>query len=184
MYPEYAKFSSPNNEYNLDYCSPNSEVHALWLCPICGGEYRGDLIDTAKLTALTVINHKVLPGYNSFKVKHPDILNDWDYVNNYVITDPDQISDKSNVSAWWNCTKKENHKYVISPSSRLMFQKRQREPCTCCKGLRRKKFIFYALQKGGCEIIPLRKFKKEIKDRKYHENPFQAINFKKIKMEL
>jgi hypothetical protein len=36
---------------------------------------------------------KVLPGVNSFEHNHPDLMEEWDRVNNYLLCDPDAILD-------------------------------------------------------------------------------------------
>ena len=87
-------------------------------------------------------NRKVLPGYNSFAVKHDDLILDWDYINNYLLVNPEQIGDNYNGKVWWFCRNNSSHKYIMSPKQRLYFQKRHMESCTYCKGLRRKKRHF------------------------------------------
>ena len=85
----------------------------------------------------------VLPGFNSFAVKHKDLLAEWDYVSNYVIVDPDHVSDKSNIKVWFRCMKNPEHEnYDMSIATRVLFKERGHNPCPTCKGRRRKKRHF------------------------------------------
>ena len=69
-------------------------------------------------------------------------MDELDYVNNYLLADPDQISDSCDLPIWWICPKDKSHEYPMPPSRRLMYQKRNKESCPYCKGLRRKKRHF------------------------------------------
>lgn len=80
---------------------------------------------------------KGVPGYNSFFVNHPDLMAEWNELGNYLLCDPDQILDNCTTPVWWTCPKCK-HDYKCSPKQRIIYQKRNIEPCTFCKGLRRK----------------------------------------------
>lgn len=85
---------------------------------------------------------KVLPGFNSFKAKHSDLMDEWYTLNNYVLALPDQIGDSDQTPVWWICRNNPAHHYRMSVSTRLMFQHRERESCPMCKGLRIKLWHF------------------------------------------
>ncbi|MBR2707314.1 MAG: zinc-ribbon domain-containing protein [Mogibacterium sp.] len=87
-------------------------------------------------------DRSVLPGYNSFASKHKDLLQEWDYVNNYALVDPDQIGDSDRTQVWMICRDDPTHKYETSVADRLMFQERGRNPCPYCKGRMRKRKHF------------------------------------------
>ena len=53
-----------------------------------------------------------------------------------------QLSDYRLRSIWWICSKNLTHKYMMPPALGLLFQKRHRESCPFCKGLRRKERSF------------------------------------------
>ena len=79
---------------------------------------------------------RVLPGFNSFAAKYPDLLQGWDYLRNYPIdVDPDSISDRSQKYVWWKCSN--GHKYRMSVQARVRMDKRRKEACSICKGRRR-----------------------------------------------
>ncbi len=46
---------------------------------------------------------KALPGYNSFKLKHSDLMQEWDYIDNYILCNPDSIIDNYSENVWWIC---------------------------------------------------------------------------------
>jgi len=144
LYPEVARLWSLNNERTTDEVLPSLTLRVQWCCPECGGEYSESIADMVNGNADCPYcnDRKVLPGYNSFAVKHPDLMVEWDAVNNYVLADPDLIGDSCNISVWWTCTQDPNHEFLMSPSRRLEFQKRSRVACPECKGLRRKKAHF------------------------------------------
>ena len=79
-----------------------------------------------------------MPGYNSFDVKHPDLMEEWDYRANYVLADPKQIKDTCTTRVWWICRKNQDHVYPMTVKNRVMYEKRGREACPYCKGRRRK----------------------------------------------
>ena len=144
LHPELAKLWSHNNPKSADEVLPNRTTLAIWCCTKCGEEY------TAPISNMVEGNHscpycddrKVLPGHNSFAVKFPVLMEEWDYVNNYVLADPDMISDRCIIPVWWNCNNVSGHKYTMSPARRVEFQKRNRIACPECKGRRRKKLHF------------------------------------------
>ena len=58
------------------------------------------------------------------------------------LIDPDEITDSCTKKVWWICQKNPRHHYLLSPSEKLLYQKRHRESCLYCKGRRRKKTYF------------------------------------------
>ena len=53
-------------------------------------------------------DRKPLPGFNTFKVRHPDLMKEWMWLNNYVLADPDNILDSFSTPLWWDCPKGSN----------------------------------------------------------------------------
>ena len=143
-YPELLERLSVNDFTNLDEYLPTAKKTCLWRCPKCGGEAEFRICDMVigKAECPYCNGTKVLPGFNSFAAKHSDLLPEWDYVANYLLDNPDTISERSTRKYWWYCSIDPTHKYCMSPKDRLMFQKRQRNPCLYCKGRRRKKGHF------------------------------------------
>ena len=118
----------------------NSYYWATWRCSLCGGEFNAyvtDMVNSKECPYCS--NEAVLPGFNSFKVKHPELMTEWMYSNNYALCEPDTISDRCDTKVWWTCLNDESHFYAMSPRDRLMYQRRNKEPCPYCKGHRRKK---------------------------------------------
>lgn len=69
-------------------------------------------------------NKKVLPGYNTFKKKYPELISEWDYTNNYLICDPDKILKNYDKNVWWICNNC-GSRYLMSPKRRVLLQKRK-----------------------------------------------------------
>lgn len=143
-YPDVAKlWSSKNIKKSADVLY-KSDAPALWLCPECNGEFTLSIrsMTTGEKDCPYCNDRKVLPGFNSFAVRHADLLAEWDYVNNYILADPDQILESSQIPVWWNCLQNSKHEYSMTPAARVTFQKRHQKACPYCKGRRRKKRHF------------------------------------------
>lgn len=82
-------------------------------------------------------DRKVYPGVNSFKVRRPDLMKEWDEIANYFSADPDTIGERSKEIAWWNCDK--GHTYKMSIIRRVVFDYRGLTACPYCKGINKKK---------------------------------------------
>ena len=143
-YPNIAQMWSPTNEKMASEIWPDKGNWALWICPECQGEYRAQVnkVVDGSADCPYCADRLVLPGLNSFQARHPDLMEEWDYVNNYAIADPDTIGEKNNTQVWWICTNNHSHHYPMSVKDKLTYQKRHREPCPYCKGRRRKKRHF------------------------------------------
>ena len=145
--PELAKLISPLNEKDSDHILPSKQSVQLWRCPDCGGDYTATTLDMENGYTCPYCNDRLLlKGFNSFGDKHPDLLEEMDGIANYLLPYTEfDVMDKSTKKFWWTCTKNPRHKYPMSPNTRLMFQKRNREPCLYCRGQRRKlnRFVKY-----------------------------------------
>ncbi len=144
VYPGLVEMWSPSNERAANEIFYNSSLWLKWVCPICSGEYGAFIKDVieADNPCPYCTDRRVRPGFNSFKVRHKDLMEEWDSLSNYLLADPDQIGDSCSIPVWWNCPNNKEHHYLMSPKQRLLFQKRQQEPCPYCKGRRRKKHHF------------------------------------------
>ncbi|RHO06719.1 hypothetical protein DW227_13695, partial [Clostridium sp. AM18-55] len=63
---------------------------------------------------------EVLPGVNSFAVLHPDLMNEWNHLDNYLLCDPDQILDNCITPVCWTCPVCA-HDYKCSPKQRILY---------------------------------------------------------------
>lgn len=62
---------------------------------------------------------------------------------NYVLADPNQVSENSNTTVWWTCQKNPEHgNYPMAVSTRVLFKLRKRIACPMCRGRRRRKRHF------------------------------------------
>jgi DNA-directed RNA polymerase subunit RPC12/RpoP len=142
-YPEIASLWSDENDISTDDVLSSSPRYVQWICPTCHGAYSASIKDmvSGEADCPYCTGRQVLPGFNSFKIKHPDLMDEWLYLNNSLLADPDQISENYNKKVWWECS--QGHHYPMSPAKRIMFQKRHREPCPFCKGRRLKLRHYY-----------------------------------------
>lgn len=141
LYSDVARRWSQNNSFGPEMVLPTSWARVKWICDICTGEYSAAVKGVVNGTDQCPYCNgtKILSGFNSFADKHQDLLNEMDEIANYLLPkSPYDVSDKSNYKFWWICKRNPEHKYPMSPRNRLMFQKRHREPCLYCRGLRRK----------------------------------------------
>lgn len=137
------RWSSSNDTLPTDHLH-TANYPKLFICDECGGEYFARMQDVVNGTdeCPYCADKKVLPGLNSFQARHPDLIEEWDHVNNYIIADPDAIGDKNNTQVWWICTNNHSHHYPMSVKDKLTYQIRHKESCPYCKGRRRKKRHF------------------------------------------
>ncbi len=142
--PTLATQWSQQNERPITDFFETSCYIALWDCPSCKGTFPERIYNRDENDDVCPYcnGRRVLPGFNSFNVNHPDLMKDWDHINNYLLCNPNEIGDNYNQKVWWFCRNNKEHKYQASPKQRIYFQKRKMEPCTYCKGRRRKKRHF------------------------------------------
>ena len=142
-FPDIAALWSDKNELSADEVLPNTNF-ADWDCPDCHMTFHARIIDmvNGNDNCPYCSGRKAIPGKTSFAALHPDLIEEWDYIANYCLIDPDEITDSCTKKVWWICQKNPRHHYLLSPSEKLLYQKRHRESCLYCKGRRRKKTYF------------------------------------------
>ena len=142
-YPDIVNLWSDQNELSPNQVLPNTTI-ATWTCPTCRENYPARIIDVINGVADCPYcsGRKALPGKTSFAALHPDLMEDWDFIANYCLVNPDEILDTYSQKVWWNCKRSSEHKYPLSPADKVFYQKRHRESCPYCKGRRRKKKFF------------------------------------------
>lgn len=141
LHPNIARRWSQNNLIDSNMVLPTSGNSYKWICDTCHGEYSYPVKDVVAGTDECPYckGTKVLAGFNSFGDRHPDLLKEMDEIANYLLPYTEfDVLDTSTRKFWWTCQKDCKHKYPMSPRTRLMFQKRNREPCLYCRGQRRK----------------------------------------------
>ena len=142
-YPDIVNLWSDQNELSPNQVLPNTTI-ATWTCPTCRENYPARIINVINGVADCPYcsGRKALPGKTSFAALHPDLMEDWDFIANYCLINPDEILDTYSQKVWWNCKRSSEHKYPLSPADKVFYQKRHRESCPYCKGRRRKKKFF------------------------------------------
>jgi len=61
---------------------PKSKIQAKWICPDCHGEYSALIANmvSGEADCPYCNDRQVLPGFNSFSVRHEKLLQEWDMV--------------------------------------------------------------------------------------------------------
>ncbi|MEW4353823.1 zinc-ribbon domain-containing protein [Streptococcus pneumoniae] len=142
--PELLGEWSPENTFTMKEVMPSSLRMATWNCKDCHGKYIVSIRERVQedFQCPYCSGKIILPGFNSFAAKYPEYLLEWDYLNNMLLANPDEISEKSNIKVWWLCKNDLEHRYQMSVSRKIKYDKRKKETCIICKGLRRKREHF------------------------------------------
>lgn len=112
LYPELVSTFSRNNEFDSRTAIASPNVKYLWVCDL-GHEYLRSLrshSSGAKCPYCTGL--KLLPGFNDFATRYPELLPEWDYERNTF--KPDSISGGGSVRVWWKCIQGHSWETVVS----------------------------------------------------------------------
>ena len=80
-------------------------------------------------------------------ISFEDLMNEWDYLNNLILGDPERIPNNTQLRFWWICKNNPEHRYRMAIVDKIANVKRSIEPCIFCKGRRRKKNILFLIGK-------------------------------------
>lgn len=154
IYPELKSIWDTENNIStesviLDY---KSNRNYTWQCGKCQLSYKEsvNVILSRYLDMPTSIDN-ICPNCNRIDIPHvvnnicethPYLIKEWDTLNNLLLANPESQTEKSNLQVWWICGKNSNHRYKSSVRNRLLNEKRNKEPCSICKGFRRKREHF------------------------------------------
>ena len=108
---EWDWIENDKNGLKPDEITPHSKIKANWHCNTCSGRYKSKISDKVNGTGCPYcIGRKVLKGYNDLESQYPDLMNEWDWVENDKIgLKPDEITSGSNIKAWWHCNTCDGH---------------------------------------------------------------------------
>ena len=98
--------------------SSHSRQKVWWVCPK-GHEYKASIDARAgvnKTGCPICSNRQILIGYNDLATTHPQLINEWDFVKNCLIT-PQNVTRGYDKPIWWKCA--HNHSYSSTISNRL-----------------------------------------------------------------
>lgn len=116
-----------------------SQKKVWWRCSI-GHDYQATINSRVNNhTGCPYCSGNKVALENSLAQKYPELMKEWDFVNNYAICDPNEISEKSILLVWWNCQNDSSHKYPMQVCDRVTYLHRSKTACPYCKGRRRKK---------------------------------------------
>ena len=130
-FPEIAKEwdYKMNNPITPDMVSFGAVKKYYWKCPVCNNSYLTSVNQRTNLKSGCPYcsNHKVMPGFNDFETKYPDISKEWDYEGNGDLL-PNQILCNVHKQISWKCPQCGN-KYFAYPQNRI-----RGDSCPYCSG--------------------------------------------------
>lgn len=136
-----------NNLFGPECYLKSSHDEVIWICSICHSEYKAPISyrEINDLYCPICKEQEILKElyrYHSLKVLHNNLLNEWDYINNYLLCSPDSILESHIEKIWWICIEC-GYKYQFSPKAKVYYEKRHMKSCPHCKGIRQKKRHFF-----------------------------------------
>lgn len=137
-YPEIVSLWSINNDKKPTEVTSTSSYSALWCCPTCGEEYRGQVRDmvSGAVDCPICSGKKARAGLNSLLDVYPEIQNEWAENENALLgIFSDEILPTSTARVWWEC-KDCGRKYLLSVNMWVEKHIRGMTSCTYCSGLR------------------------------------------------
>lgn len=89
------------NKLPSDYTQRSGDK-VWWKCPTCNGEWEAVIASrSGGVGCPYCANNKILPGFNDFESKAPNLAKDWDYEKNRLR--PDEVSRNSKQKVFWKC---------------------------------------------------------------------------------
>lgn len=137
-HPEIVSLWSINNDKKPTEVTSTSSYSALWCCPTCGEEYRGQVRDmvSGAVDCPICSGKKARAGLNSLLDVYPEIQDEWAENENTLLgIFPDEILPTSTARVWWEC-KDCGRKYLLSVNMWVEKHIRGMTSCTYCSGLR------------------------------------------------
>ena len=137
-HPDLVKLWAPDNIRTPEEILPTTLMRFKWLCPDCNGSYYASPKDMVsnKAECPFCTGKKPLPGFNTLAVEYPHLMDEWYFLCNTILVDPDHVLPSSTQKVWWICSNNQSHHYPMPIATRILFEKRGRESCRYCKGRR------------------------------------------------
>lgn len=109
------------NEKGPEEYTPFSKFKAWWICTQnpCGCHRWNIAINTRanKGNGCAFCCNQKICEHNNFLALNPDLAKEWDYDKNKA--DPSKLAPSTRWSAWWICSKNQNHKWKATLCSRV-----------------------------------------------------------------
>lgn len=123
---------------------PDSKRTVYWKCRVCQLNFRAKICDRSinDSCCKNCNGYNIIPGVNDISTTHPHIIKEWDFLNNILLAKINTVGKRNIIKVWWICQENPNHRYKMSVRDKLKYKKRKKEPCSICKGLRRKREHF------------------------------------------
>ncbi|HFI0166432.1 TPA: zinc-ribbon domain-containing protein [Streptococcus suis] len=145
LYPHLEKEWSAKNKLKCTEYLPTSNYKAIWNCNECKNEYKANICNRIRpnFECPFCSGKIILPLVDT---EH-NLLKEWDYLNNILLADPKTLTKRSKIKVWWICKNNEEHRYMFPINKRILYEHRNKETCSICKGLRRKREHFIQYKK-------------------------------------
>ncbi len=140
LYPELAKEYALMNEYDPDLLISTYSFDMKWNCSVCGMEWVASIKDRVNgdVECPYCSGKKAIPGKTSLKALYPELMNEWKYISNLLLINPDYVLPSSTKEVWWECSHC-NKSYSIKIIDKVSMYRRNKKSCPYCKGYRRAK---------------------------------------------
>lgn len=143
-HPQLVQFWGSKNSCKPEEVMATSAIYINWQCLDCHGDYNIPIRERVNqgFKCPYCSGKQLLSGYNSFDVLYPELMKEWDYLNNILLAHPKEVKSSNQQNVWWICKNNHEHRYKMSIKKRILFENRSKEPCLFCKGRRRKREHF------------------------------------------
>lgn len=113
-----------NGDLTPNKVSYGSNLIVWWKCSVCGHSYQKRIANRTAPSRRSAESNKcpiclgrvIIPGFNSLKALHPELLDEWDFEKNAEI-DPDTLPPSYRKNVWWKCPN--GHSYASRPGNRV-----------------------------------------------------------------
>ena len=139
-HPELVPLWSINNDKMPTEVTSTSAYSALWCCPTCGEEYRGQVRDmvSGAVDCPVCSGRKAKAGVNSLQDCYPELMEEWcDVENLFLGLSPDEVLPTSREMVYWQC-KDCGRKYQQTIAMRVEKFERGFVSCAYCSGRHQK----------------------------------------------
>ena len=120
--------SVKNGDFTPKMIVAGSDIKVWWMCNI-GHSWRAKINSRARGSKCPICQGRsILPGFNDFAFKFPEIAKQWNYEKNGDLL-PEMISPGSHKKVWWVCEK--GHEWQVA-----VYHRSRGSRCPICSGQR------------------------------------------------
>lgn len=130
--------TAPNEHISI------SKQKFIWECDKCKGQYLATISQMVEYDEPCPYcdSRELLFGVNSIDIKYPELLKEWNYEANYLLSKPSKTFSGDINKYWWRC-KICNYNYKMSTQQKTINLIRSINSCPKCKGRRQEYYHLY-----------------------------------------